>query len=173
MLLKTILNHVQKFKSFVYGNVRLLDNAGHAEIEVEVLPRANSRPLCGLCGRPDSCYDHTPQRRFEFVPLWGIKVFLLYTPRRVDCPQCGVRVEQMPWAMGKRPLTQAYGWFLARWAKRLSWKETAEVFHTSWESVFRSVEMAVEWGRINYSVSSNIPTSIFMPLQHAAGFASL
>jgi hypothetical protein len=31
--------------------------------------------------------------------------------------------------MGKRPLTQAYGWFLAGWAKHLSWKEVAEVFH--------------------------------------------
>ncbi|WP_419610838.1 hypothetical protein, partial [Thiolapillus sp.] len=40
-------------------------------------------------------------------------------------------VEQMPWAMGKRPLTRAYGWFLASWARRLSWKETAEVFRTS------------------------------------------
>ncbi|WP_459874135.1 transposase, partial [Endothiovibrio diazotrophicus] len=92
-------------------------------------------------------------RRFEFVPLWGIKVFLLYRPRRVDCSTCGVKVEQMPWALGKRPLTQAYGWFLAGWAKRLSWKETAEVFRTSWESVFRSVEMAVEWGREHVDLS--------------------
>ena len=29
----------------------------------------------------------------------------------------------------------------------MSWKEVAELFHTSWENVFRSVEMAVEWGR--------------------------
>jgi len=41
----------------------------------------------------------------------------------VDCPGCGVRVEHLPWALGKSRLTQAYAWFLARWAKRLSWKE--------------------------------------------------
>ena len=35
----------------------------------------------------------------------------------------------------------------ARWARRLSWKETATVFQVSWDRVFRSVEMAVEWGR--------------------------
>jgi hypothetical protein len=28
----------------------------------------------------------------------------------------------------------------------MSWKETAEAFWTSWDTVFRSVEMAVEWG---------------------------
>ena len=36
--------------------------------------------------------------------------------------------------------------FLARWARRLSWRETATVFHTSWESVYRSVEWFVHWG---------------------------
>ena len=67
------------------------------------------------------------------MPLWGIKVFLVYAPRRVDCSNCGVRVELMPWAIGKRPLTKAYGWFLAGWAKRLSWKQVAETFQASWE----------------------------------------
>jgi len=28
----------------------------------------------------------------------------------------------------------------------LSWSEVAEVFHTSWGRVYRSVEMAVTWG---------------------------
>jgi hypothetical protein len=36
--------------------------------------------------------------------------------------------------------------FLARWARRLSWRETARVFQTSWEAVYRSVEWFVEWG---------------------------
>src|SRR5438094_1427418 len=36
--------------------------------------------------------------------------------------------------------------FLARWARRLSWRETAQVFRTSWEAVYRSVEWFVEWG---------------------------
>lgn len=147
MQLKTILNRVQKFKSFVYKSVRWVGTPSAPELEVEVVERSNGHPVCAGCCRQRSGYDRLPKRRFEFVPLWGIKVFLVYAPRRVDCNRCGVRVEQMPWAMGKRPLTQAYGWFLASWARRLSWRETAEVFRTSWESVFRSVEMAVEWGR--------------------------
>src|SRR5438552_12466494 len=38
-------------------------------------------------------------------------------------------------------------WFVAPWAKRLSWKEVARVFRTSWDQVFRSVAMAVAGGR--------------------------
>ena len=153
MQVKTILNRVHKLKSFVYKTIRLLEVDGTPVLEAEVEPRANSRPICSGCGHPGAGYDRSPVRRFEFVPLWGIKVYLIYRPRRVDCPRCGVRVEQMPWAMGKRPLTQAYGWFLANWARRLSWKETAQAFHTSWESVFRSVAMAVEWGRAHQDLS--------------------
>jgi transposase len=36
--------------------------------------------------------------------------------------------------------------FLARWARRLSWRETARTFQTSWEAVYHSVEWFVEWG---------------------------
>jgi hypothetical protein len=57
-----------------------------------------------------------PSRRFEFVPLWGLPVFFVYAPRRVECPRCGVRVERLPWADGKHHLTTTYAWFLARWA---------------------------------------------------------
>ncbi len=152
MQVKTILNRVQKFKSFVYKSVRWVGEAD-SELEVEVAERANGKPICSGCGHHQAGYDRLPTRRFEFVPLWGIKVFLVYAPRRVNCPECGVRVEQMPWSLGKRPLTKAYGWFLAKWAKRLSWKETSEIFRTSWESVFRSVEMAVEWGRTHQDLS--------------------
>jgi transposase len=36
--------------------------------------------------------------------------------------------------------------FLGRWVRRLSWKETAECFRTSWDKVFDAVEHVVTWG---------------------------
>lgn len=146
MLLKTILNRVQKQRGFVYGQVRLR-NRRRLEIEIEVRPRAGSRARCSECGRKRPGYDTLAARRFEFVPLWGIAVFFVYAMRRVQCAQCGIRVEAVPWGSGKRQLTDTYSWFLARWAKRLSWTEVAEAFHTSWEKVYRAVEHAVAWGR--------------------------
>ena len=55
-------------------------------------------------------------------------------------------VEDVPWGDGKRTLTRAYMLFLARWARKLSWKETAESFSTSWEKVFDAVEHVVTFG---------------------------
>jgi transposase len=74
--------------------------------------------------------------------------------RRVDCKRCGVTVEWVPWADGKSPMTRSYAWFLARWAKRMSWKEVAEIFHTSWDSVYRAVSIAVDWGLDHRDLSS-------------------
>lgn len=153
MQVKTILNRVQKFKSFVYTAVQFVDAAGEPVIEAELRPRANSQAACSACGCQAAGYDTLPVRRFEFVPLWGIKVYFVYAPRRVDCPRCGVRVERMPWTEGKHHLTQAYAWFLAHWAKRLSWKDVAQTFRTTWDNVFRSVEMAVTWGRAHRECS--------------------
>jgi len=154
MQLKTILNRVQKFKSFVYGAVHWHGDSRNPCIEIEVHSRRSSRPICSGCGRRRAGYDRLPMRRFEFIPMWGIKVFFLYGPRRVNCPTCGVRVEGMPWSEGKRHLTEAYSWFLAGWARRLSWKEVAEAFHTTWDHVFNSVEMAVTWGRKHQDLSN-------------------
>lgn len=67
-------------------------------------------------------------------------------PEAVNCPECGVKVEQVPWSDGKHTLTTTYRWFLAGWARRLSWQQVAAAFHTSWDKVHASVEHAVSWG---------------------------
>lgn len=147
MQVKTILNRLQKQPGFIYHTVQLIKKQGKEVLEVELRPRAGHRPRCGGCRRPGPGYDTLSPRRFEFVPLWSVQVFFVYAMRRVDCPSCKIHVEAVPWAQGKQRRTTTYSWFLAAWAKRLSWKEVAEVFGTSWATVFRSVEMAVTWGR--------------------------
>lgn len=153
MLVKTILNRVQKHRSFVYGTTRLLEEYDHLVLEVDIHPRANGSAVCSGCKRRRPGYDRLPPRRFEFVPLWGIVVYFVYMMRRVNCPTCGIVVESVPWARGKSPLTTTYAWFLARWAKRLSWMDVSRAFNTSWDSVFRAVKMAVEWGRERVDLS--------------------
>ena len=154
MQLKTILNRIEKHRSFVYDSMQLSDCDGQLVLEVDIVPRANGQPTCSGCGERRPGYDRLPARRFEYVPLWGIIVFFVYAMRRVDCPACGIVVERVPWAEGKQRLTTTYRWFLARWARRLSWSETARVFRTTWEKVFRAVEMAVQWGREHVELSN-------------------
>jgi len=152
MQLQTILNRVERNQSFVYGTPRWDDEALRPTIEVPIRARANGRPLCSGCGKRRPGYDRLPRRRFEYVPLWQIAVVFVYAMRRVDCPTCGVVVEQVPWATGKSSLTKSYLWFLAGWARRLSWQETAAVFQTTWEHVRDAVRHAVFWGLVHRDV---------------------
>jgi transposase len=144
--LKTILNFIEPYKSFVYKKARWANPETKTEIEIRIEPRANGQAICSGCGQRAPGYDRLAERRFEFVPLWQIAVYFVYAMRRVDCSTCGVKVEQVPWCDGKNQLTTTYRWFLAGWAKRLSWKGVADAFGTTWQNVFRSVKHAVSWG---------------------------
>jgi len=146
LALKSILNRVEPHAGFVYEHASFVSSTDQPTIEITIRPRRRSRATCSGCGQRRAGYDRLAPRRFEFVPLWGLAVVFVYAMRRVDCPQCGVKVEQVPWGDGKNQLATSYRWFLAQWARRLSWSEVAAIFHTSWDSVCRGVEHAVTWG---------------------------
>ena len=57
-----------------------------------------------------------------------------------------VKVEQVPWGIGKHTSTRAYMLYLAHWARKLSWRETALSFRTTWDQVCQAVEYVVQWG---------------------------
>ena len=78
MLLRTILNRVHKIPGFVYDKIRLLENKRREGfLEVDVRPRARSRPCCSVCGMPGRGYDRLKPRRFQFPPILGLPVFLV------------------------------------------------------------------------------------------------
>ncbi|KRP34499.1 MAG: transposase [Opitutaceae bacterium BACL24 MAG-120322-bin51] len=153
MKIKTLLNRVHQIKGFVYAKIKMIAGPEDPRIIAEVQPRRGSKPVCSGCGKRSAGYDHMPTpRQFEFIAMFNIPVFLEYTMRRVDCPDCGVKVERVPWADGKHTCCNVFRHFLATWAKRISWKETAECFHVKWDTVRRSVEWVVAYGLENRSL---------------------
>lgn len=149
MLIKTILNRIEKFKSFVYGECRFKHIGSTPSLIVDVIARKNAKGLCPECHKSSPSYDRQPLRRYQYVPLWNIPVYFSYAPRRINCKIHGIKVELLPWCSGKEQITKSYQLFLARWAKRLSWSETALIFGTSWETVYRSIKSVVDYGLMN------------------------
>ena len=101
MLLKTLLNRVHPVKGFVYEKDRLIPDPGQpngCRIEARLRARQGTKGIRSGCGQAGPTYDTQPERRFDFVPLWGIAVVLVYGLRRIDCQRCGVKVEAVPWA---------------------------------------------------------------------------
>jgi transposase len=62
--------------------------------------------------------------------------------------------------------------FLARWARKLSWKETAEAFRTSWDKVFDAVEHVVTFG-LEHRVPGQIDAIGVDEIQYAKGYLTL
>lgn len=146
-----MLNRVHPVKGFVYEKEEAVedDSAPNGiRLEVQLRARRGSRGICSCCGKPGAAYDRLPERRFDFVPLWGIAVVLVYALRRIDCRGCGVKVERVPWTApgSKSPVTTALAVFLAGWARLLSWRQVSVMFQVSWEAVYRSVEQVVAYG---------------------------
>jgi hypothetical protein len=70
---------------------------------------------------------------------------LRYRPRRVECPRCGVRVEDFPWAEPGAPVTTALSQAGAVLARELSRKGTARASGWNWKSVATLVKRAVQY----------------------------
>jgi transposase len=119
----------------------------------EIRPRKGSQGICSGCCQPGPTYDHLPARQWRFVLLWALPVFFLYALRRINCFTCGVKAERVPWATGKLRLTNAFRFFLAQWARKLSWREVADCFLVSWADVYESVKWVVDYGLKNRDLS--------------------
>lgn len=143
MLSKRILRKTLGIKDHAVENIIWDDD----NIEI-YLDRHRQRLLpCGICRTRSRVRDRLKARRWTHVPLWGIAVTLVYEPARVKCPKCGkIKVEQIPWAQGKSPLTKGLIWLLSAWSKLLPWKTVAGLFGVHWNTVAGAVRQAVSYG---------------------------
>lgn len=154
MQVTTILNRIEEHKGFVFERAeRGWDEEGKERIEIKVRERKKSKGICSVCQKKAGTYDHLDERAFQYVALWGISVVLVYQMRRVNCRDCGVKVEQVPWSAGKTPITRSLALFLSGWAKLLSWEEVARCFQVNWHQVYDSVRWVVAFGLAHRDVS--------------------
>jgi transposase len=58
----------------------------------------------------------------------------------------------MQWKTILNRVTNYNKWYLAKWARRMSWKEISEAFCVSWDRVFEAVKHAVHWGLAHRSL---------------------
>ncbi len=168
MQLKTLLRRVHPVESFVYESEEIVEDSAQPNglrVDMRVRARKGRSAICSGCGRRAPVHDHQTERRFDFVPLWGVAVFLLYPMRRVRCPRCGVKVEHVPWIRpgSKSPTTIAMERFLATWAKHLSWQRVSEIFRVSWDRVHSAVRAAVEYGLAHRDLSNVISVGVDEP----------
>ena len=103
---------------------------------------------CGVCRqRCREVHDVRREREWRDLSMRKLSLKLLYRPRRVECPRCGVRVEDFPWAESWARVTTALSNAVALLARELSWQGTAREYGLNWKSVATIVQRAVQYGR--------------------------
>jgi transposase len=143
MLVESIVRLTLGIKDHRVVSVKLIEK----QLKIELEAKKRRKLPCNVCGKRFYRKDKLKQRTWKHVSLWGMPVYLCYQPRRVTCTEHGVRVESIPWSMGKKPLSFPLITVLAFWTRMLPWDQVAKLFNVSWNTVRAAVEAAVEYGR--------------------------
>lgn len=145
MLIESIVRKTLGLKRHCVKNVKEKD--GH--LMVYLSPDKRFKLICSHCGSKGPGYDTLKERKWKHVPLWGIPVLLVYSPRRVSCAKCGAKVEAIPWTQGKSPISLPLSVVLAIWAKMLAWEVVAQLFGFHWNTVRKAIKDVVDYGLEN------------------------
>ena len=140
MRITTLLRRLLGVSQTVVRNVRF---EGDDKLVVDVVPTWR-KPRCGLCGKRRPHYDTLSKpRHWRDIAIGSVLVWLAYRCRRVDCPTCGVRVEQVPWAAHDSRFTlslEELAAFLARVTDRTT---VSRMLGVTWRAVGSMIKRVV------------------------------
>ncbi len=143
MLVETFLRKQLALKAHTVTKVEETDR--FMIVHIERLGRRLLR--CGVCRqRCRKVHGVRKAREWRDLSMRKLPLKLRYRPRRVECPRCGLRVEDFPWADPWARVTTALSNAVARLARELSWQGTARQYGVNWKSVATIVKRAVEYG---------------------------
>jgi transposase len=146
VLLETFIRKQLRLKAHTVRKVEETD-----EFMIVWIDRLGKRLLrCGVCRqRCREVHSVRKERDWRDLSLRKLPLKLRYRPRRVECPRCGVRVEDFPWAEAWARVTTALSNAVAILARELSWQGTARQYGLNWKSVATIVKRAVQYGLRN------------------------
>ncbi len=113
------------------------------ELRVRLEPSRRSA-LCSSCGAARRRYhDHAGERRWRAQDAFGVRTVLTARLRRVDCRQCGIRVEAVPWARPGSRYAKALEREIVEMARHASLLAVSRHFRLGWKAVYGIVRRLV------------------------------
>lgn len=111
--------------------------------DVEVTLRYRNRLLRCPCGKQVRAVYDRRQRRWRHLDLVGRRLWLVYTIRRLDCPDCGVRTEEVPWARPDARHSRDFEDTVLWLAQRTDRTTVATLMRCAWETVTAIINRGV------------------------------
>ena len=143
MLIETFIRKQLRLKAHRVTKVETTEDS-----MIVFIDRMGERLLrCGVCRlRCLQVHSVRKERKWQDLAMRQSRLILCYRPRRVECPRCGIRVEDFPWAEPWARVTRALGNAVARLGRELSWLGTARQYGLNWKTVAGIVKRAVRYG---------------------------
>jgi len=123
--------------------VKIMDLPNIKDADVELTPdrcdvflsrQVDTLP-CSGCGERVEQSFFFKQRRLRDLSMVDRKSFLVFDEYRVLCPRCGLRVEQLPFAVPWARVTIRFAEYVARLVRLSTVKEVADMLGLDWETV--------------------------------------
>jgi len=111
-------------------------------VVVEVALRRR-RAACSACGQVVGSVHDRSLRRWRYLDLAGQRLLLEYALRRIRCPDCGVRVEAVPFARPRARHTRDFEDLTAFLAQQMAKTPIAALLRIGWDTVGAIVERVV------------------------------
>ncbi len=100
------------------------------------------RRICSRCGQVCRATHDTVLCRWRHLDLGSQRCYVVARLRRVKCPDCGVRVEAVPWARGPR-FTRDFEDVVAFLAQQMAKAPIARLMRIAWDTVGAIVERVI------------------------------
>ena len=126
-------------------------------VVVHVRPRRSTKRRCGRCGRRAPGYDQGEGRRnWRALDLGTLQCFLQADSPRVNCPEHGPTVAQVPWARHgaghTRELDDQVAWLVTHTAK----STVVDLMRVAWRTVGSIITRVVDDGRAAHDPFDNL-----------------
>ncbi|MGA9678969.1 MAG: ISL3 family transposase [Mycobacterium sp.] len=113
------------------------------ERDVEVFLRPRARLLRCPCGKQVRAVYDRRRRRWRHLDLGRCRLWLVYEIRRLNCPDCGVRTEEVPWARPRARHTRDFEDMVLWLAQRSDRTTVATLMRCSWEAITAIINRGV------------------------------
>lgn len=142
--------------SLHYGQLLGLDASWQvAEVELSLaenrvtihVEHRGGSSCCPACGERRPLKDHAPERSWRHLDTMQFETVLVGRVPRTDCPECGVKTIDVPWAEPHGRFTLLFEAFAIRVLQAAGSVEQARtLLRLSWGSVQRIMDQGVERG---------------------------
>ena len=114
------------------------------ERDVEVTLRPRKQLLSCPCGQQIRAVYDRRRRRWRHLDLASHRLWLVYEIRRLRCPDCGVRTEELPWARPGARHTRDFEDTVLWLAARTDRTTVATLLRCAWETVTAIINRTVD-----------------------------